>query len=237
MDDSALLDLGLSRGEVRIFLTLNRLGESKVGPIIDKTGLASSAVHNGLNTLIEKGLVTYIKKGNIKHYRSIRPRLLLEYIESKKEKIQKIIPILNLEYNQNKRENDAEIYEGYKGIISMLNNLIADLKPKDEYLFFSLDIETDNEEIQKFFKRYDAKRKAKKLVVKALSSPLLKEQYTSRKHISVKFTTRPMPQGIAICKSKVAMFSWDDTPTGFLITSSQVSEMYRTLFNRIWNKL
>ena len=54
MDTSLLEDIGLSKGEIKVYLTLLNLGNTKVGYIIEKSGMASSAVHNAINTLIEK---------------------------------------------------------------------------------------------------------------------------------------------------------------------------------------
>ena len=68
MDTSVLENLGLSKNEVLVFVKLLELGESKSGAIISKTNLQSSAVYNSLASLIEKGIVSFIKKNGIKYY-------------------------------------------------------------------------------------------------------------------------------------------------------------------------
>ncbi|MBW3003756.1 helix-turn-helix domain-containing protein, partial [Candidatus Woesearchaeota archaeon] len=45
MDTTILEDLGLSSGEIKVYLALLELGSTKVGRVIEKTGMASSAVH------------------------------------------------------------------------------------------------------------------------------------------------------------------------------------------------
>ena len=60
MDISILEDLGLTRGEVKVYIALLEIGSSSVGQIIEKSGLQNSVVHRALNSLIEKGLISYI---------------------------------------------------------------------------------------------------------------------------------------------------------------------------------
>ena len=62
MNIPILEELGLSNAEAKIYLTLLELGPSKTGKIIDKTKLQSSTIYHLLGTLIEKGLISYIRK-------------------------------------------------------------------------------------------------------------------------------------------------------------------------------
>lgn len=234
MDTEALAELGLSQGEVKVYISLLELGEVKVGAIIEKSAMASSAVHNALNILIEKGLISYIKRGKIKFYQAIKPKQLLDFIQLKKEKLQAIIHQLEARQSFKEENQDAEIFEGSKGIISLLNLIIEDMHKGDRYLYFSLDIAQFNKEIQDFFSRYDAKRKEKGIVVLGLSNKKIKEFMKERYYINMRFTDIPIPEGIAICKDKVAIFSWGEKPIGYLITSKQISEMYTRLFDNIW---
>jgi HTH-type transcriptional regulator, sugar sensing transcriptional regulator len=234
METEALEELGLSQGEVKTYLSLLELGEVKVGAIIENSRMASSAVHNSLNILIEKGLASYIKKGKIKFYKAVKPKQLLDFIELKKEKLQAIIPELEAKQTTSKQKQEAEIFEGSKGIISMLNDLIEDGKKGDKYLYFSLNVDQYNEEIQEFFSRHDMKRKEKELTVLGLGAKKVKQFMGKRRYINMKFTNMPIPEGIAICNDKVAIFSWEEKPVGYLIKSKQVSEMYTKLFENLW---
>jgi len=63
MDTQILEDLGLTNAEIRVYVALLELGSSSAGKIIEKSGLQNSVVHRALNSLIEKGLISYIKEG------------------------------------------------------------------------------------------------------------------------------------------------------------------------------
>ncbi len=66
IDEALFEEIGLSKGETKVYLTLLEIGTSKVGRVIEKSKLQSSTVHTCLNTLLEKGLIKFVKKGKIK---------------------------------------------------------------------------------------------------------------------------------------------------------------------------
>lgn len=235
METEILEELGLSKGEVIIYITLLKLGNVKVGQIIEKSKMASSAVHNSLNTLTEKGLISHIRKGKIKFYQAIKPKQLVDFMELKKERLLSIIPELEAKQNISKHKQQAEIFEGHKGVISLLNELIDNTSRGNEYIFFSFNLKNENEEVHEFFSRYDAKRKQKGLVVKGISEKGTEKFFKKRKNLIVKFTNTPIPKGLAICNGKVAIFSWGEKPIGYLIESEQVSDMYKTYFDSMWD--
>ena len=83
MDTSILEDIGLTQGEIKVYLALLELGETNAGPIKKKLHIQNSVVHLCLNNLIQKGLVSYIEKGKRNFYTAIDPKHLIEFIEEK----------------------------------------------------------------------------------------------------------------------------------------------------------
>lgn len=233
MDTAILEGLGLSKGEIKVYLALIEFGETKAGIVIEKAGMASSAVHNSINSLIGKGLVSFAKKGKIKHYRAVPPRQLMDFIEEKKKKLAEILPELESRQMLAKEKQEAEVFEGIKGVTAMLNMLIEDARKGDDYLFFAIDVE-ENEEVQKFFRMYDAKRKEKGLVVKGLAPKELKPLFAKRKVLKMKYPSFPIPSNISVCNDKTTLFSWGKKPVGYLIKSRQIADMYKDFFNRLW---
>lgn len=237
MDTSVLEDLGLSKGEIKVYLTLLELGPTKVGKIIEKSKMASSAVHNSVNTLVGKGLVSYIKKGKIKFYQAVPAQQLIDFIEDKKKRVLEILPELELKQRLAGEKQEAEIFEGIKGIIAMLNRLIEDGQKGDEYRFFATFLEERNEEIQNFFQKFDVKREDKRLIVKGLAPRRIKPLFAGRKIIKMKFVDFPIPSDISIFKGKVAFIAWGDKPIGYLIRSPQIYEMFGNFFDSIWGSV
>ena len=93
--------LGLTDGEIKVYLALLKLGPATNSPIARNTGLQSSTVYYCLNSLIEKGFVSYIKKGDRKHFSPLNPEDILDVLSRKeselqqqKQRIKKAIPQL-----------------------------------------------------------------------------------------------------------------------------------------------
>lgn len=235
MDPAILEDLGLSKGEIKVYLALLELGPTKVGRIIKKSKQASSAVHNSVNALVEKGLVSFIKRGKIRFYQTVPVKQLLDFIEDKKKRIMEILPELELKQKLAEEKQEAEIFEGTKGILAMLNRLIEEAEPKEEYRFFATYLEERNEEIQNFFRKFDLKRAEKGLVVKGLAQSKIKYLFTGRKILNMKFVDFQIPSDISVFKGKVAFIAWGDRPVGYLIRSPQIYEMFRNYFDSIWD--
>jgi len=59
MNEKLLEEIGLTKGEIKTYLTLLQIGESTTGKIIDEAGISSGKIYEILNKLIRKGLVMH----------------------------------------------------------------------------------------------------------------------------------------------------------------------------------
>src|SRR3989344_3475855 len=123
MDTKSLQNLGLTDGEIRVYLALLKLGPSTSGPITDKSRVSSSKIYNILERLMQKGIVSYIIKEKTRYYQAEDPIKIKEYMINKenefkmqKEEINKLIPLLQLKKGLEKNKNDVQIYKGFKGV-------------------------------------------------------------------------------------------------------------------------
>ena len=183
MEAEILENFGLSRGEIKVYLALLELGSAQVGQIIEKSGLVSSAVHRSLQKLIERGFASYIKRGKIKQYQAAPPKEILHFIDEKRKSFVDILPQLETKQKLAKEKQEAEIFEGTSGIMAMLNMIIDEAKPNEDYFFFAANIKERNEEIQKFFGRYDIKRKEAGLNIHGLAPKSLKSLFLGKKSL------------------------------------------------------
>jgi sugar-specific transcriptional regulator TrmB len=233
-EEIMLQELGFTQAEAKVYLTLLKLGPVKVGQIIEKSGLQSSTIHNTLHSLIDKGFVRYVLRGKIKIYQSVEPNLILQEFKEKEQKFEEIVPKLESMQQLTKEKPQAEIYEGTSGIITMLNELIQDSKPNDNYYFFAVDVSGLNKEIQKFFERYDKKRENKKLIVRGLARKELKPLFSKRKYLKTKYVNFPIPSNISICNDKMVLITWGEKPIGMLVKSKQLIQSQINFFNELW---
>ena len=65
-----LEEIGLSKNEAKIYLTLLRLGNVTATDIIKESGVHRSNVYDVLDSLVKKGCVAYIQKGVFRRTKS-----------------------------------------------------------------------------------------------------------------------------------------------------------------------
>ena len=101
MAKSALRKIGLTEGEIKVYLALLELGSATSGRITKKCGISGSKVYEVLDRLAKKGLASFITKNGVKHFEASSPERILDYLEEKesqieeeKSAIQDIIPEL-----------------------------------------------------------------------------------------------------------------------------------------------
>ena len=117
MEYKVLEEIGLTRNESLVYLTLLRIGTSKTGEILKQSNLNSGKIYEILESLKIKGLVSESVINNIKHFTASPPLQLNEYIKVKKDNLRKdehliesLIPELNKIRNEKIKETKAVTY-------------------------------------------------------------------------------------------------------------------------------
>ncbi|MBT3304678.1 hypothetical protein HN592_02005 [Candidatus Woesearchaeota archaeon] len=232
MDVSILEDIGLTKGEIKVYLALLELGSVSAGRVLEKTSVQNSVFHFCVNRLIEKGLVSYVKKGTGKIYSAADPDNFLIYVKDKEKQIEQLLPELKAKQVVADKE-EVEMYQGIKGVINLLNEQISITKKGDEFLFFSVDLKND-EEIMKFYERYQAKRRDKGLIVKGIAPKRLENVFSKWEGIEMKYTDLPLPANQGVCNDKLAIITWGDKPSGVLIKSKEIAKKQKEFFKAMW---
>src|SRR3989338_9114748 len=242
MDEKILENIWLSKAEIKVYLALLELGPSTSGPIIQKSELQSSVVHRVLKTLLDKGIITYIKIGKDNNYQTTDPKNLLDFIENKKKRLIDILPELEDKQKRNKGNYSTEMFLGKKAMFSALLNLIKDGKPNEDYLSFSLIEPHDDKEVVDFYQIYNLRRRDKKIKVKVLVNnkvkPIYEKNYTKEllKKANVRYTSFHFPQGIIIFRNNVTFVHWGENPFAVRITNKEMAEQFKEFFLEFYNK-
>src|SRR3989344_4352926 len=242
MDEQILENIGLSKAEIKIYLSLLEIGPSTSGPLIQKSGLQSSVVHRVLKTLLEKGIITYVKIGKDNRYQATDPENILDFIENKKKNFLDILPELKNKQTKGKANYSTEMFLGKKAMFSALLTLIKDGKPNEEYLSFALIEPHDDKEVVQFYHIYNARRRDKKLKVKVLVNekvkPIYEKNYAREilKKAKVRYTSFHFPQGIVIFRDTVIFVHWGDNPFAVKIINQEMARQFKEFFLEFYNK-
>lgn len=237
MDITILEDIGFTKAEIKIYFALLEMGKGGAGMIISKTGLQNSVTHLTLNKLLEKGTISYIKKGRFREYYPQDPNTILEIIEKRKESFKKLLPEI-LAKQKPVEKNEAEVFKGLQGLKTALYDLIEDAEKGDEFLFFSFFAENPDEfnEVYDFYKEFAKDREEYGIITKGIAPANIKDKFTGRKLDNIIFVNFPILTNISIFKNKVLMTPWEEEKITFLINSRQLANSYKAYFYSIWKK-
>tara|TARA_Y100000034_G_C6901609_1_gene417148 strand:+ start:167 stop:904 length:738 start_codon:yes stop_codon:yes gene_type:complete len=233
--------LGLTGNEAKIYLFLLKNGEKSTGPIIKQTKIANSRVYESLNSLIDKGLVTYSKQKRGKFFHAADPSKFIENEEEKLKKIQSFIPELKSLQNKDEKETNMAIYEGFDGFKTAFRKIIDDC-PREEtinILGFS-EQPFATESLRVFISNMNLKSSKKKQKLKILLDRSAKETLgkdrEKEKYSEVKYMPKGYisPAAIDIFEDYVYIFLWEEKPFVFMIKNKMIAESFKQYFNFLW---
>jgi len=238
MEKQSLINLGLTDGESKVYLSLLKLGSSTVGPIVKQANIAYSNIYDILDRLLEKGLISFIIKEKTKHFQAVSPSKLYEYLEKKETKLEKeksslkkLIPELE-QLQSSKSKQEAEIFLGLKGIKTAYERMLENPDEKEEWLFFYVD---EGQITDDFYARMYSK--FKKIKMKGIANiEYRKSKFIKKTHFQMKYVNFPIPGTIDIYKDYLLFITWSENPMGILITSKDISNKFKEYFYSIWKR-
>lgn len=228
-----LESVGFSRSEAIVYVALLKIGKTKSGKIIQITELQSSVVHNALNTLIDKGFVTYIIEGKIKHYCSVNPSRIQKYIQAKKNAYDKILPELS-NLQKDAQTLNVEIYEGYKGLYIASLDMLENYHRGSVYKYFAADESLLDKNALEFFSKIDLIKKDYHIKVVGIAEKKSKSKLSNYSSSRIKFISQKIPSAMNIFQDKVLIISFGVKPVGILIRSKEIANQYHKLWDSLW---
>jgi len=248
MIEQVLQKIGLTNGEIKVYLALLELGSTTTWQITKKSRVSGSKVYEVLDRLIKKGLASYIIKNNIRYFEAARPEMILEYldqkskiIESDKTEVQKIIPSLIMKQHQAVKA-EAKIFLGFEGAKTAYEDAIQSLKKGDELYGWGL---TDQpEEWNIYFNKREEVRSKKGIIHKTIFNEQFKTTtgYKGRKNLPntyIRFFPKEMgmPTSMEVWKNKVAMFiTTAENPITIVIESQAAADSFKKYFDLLWKQ-
>ncbi len=249
MNLSYLERIGLTKGEARVYLALLELGSTTAGPLIRRVQMQKSTVYFCLDSLIDKGLVSYIIKNNVKNFEAGSPERLLDYLKKQEknlhlqmDNVQSLMPKLYAKMNVAEKHSSAKLFEGWSGMKSAFDDILQSSGPKDEYLIYSVCPEPDVfPHFFRFINKFHQERVRKKIPVKiivgeeykaTIGKARAKERRTEVRYFPSSFMT---PAAINVYSDRMLIAIWAKTPSALLIESKAVSDSFRAYFKVLWN--
>ncbi len=242
MEVKQLQELGLTKNESLIYLFLLRQGETTTGSIIKETGIANSRVYESLNTLIDKGLVSYNVQKEGKHFLACDPKKFIELEETRKKKIESLIPgLMNLKNSQQK-ETTTAVYEGYEGFKTAFKKIIDDCqKDKEIFILGFSEQQNKTESLRLFLSNMNLKSAQKRHKLNIILDSSVKQTLGKDREREKNTLVRYMPKGYVspaamdIFEDYVYIFLWEEKPFVFMIKNRVIAESFKTYFRFLWS--
>lgn len=244
MNLDILKEIGLTDGQIKVYISLLKLGATTTGPIIDDSKIAKSIVYSILEKLIEKGLVSYVLKNNIKHYTAEHPRRILQYLEKKKTELDKktkevenLIPKLT-QIQKPEEKIEVQLYEGFKGVQSCFEHHLTKMKKGDEHLSLGI-LAKQTPTYHQYWMRYHLTRMKKGIKGRLLfNSDTPREVLKNRnsyKGCDSRYMKKDLktPSWVFIYKDVTAIFLQDKN-LAVEIKNQEIADTFKEYFEDYW---
>jgi HTH-type transcriptional regulator, sugar sensing transcriptional regulator len=233
----ALNEYGLSDNEIEVYITLLKLGESSVQNIAKNTNLPRTTTYHLLESLNKQGLVGFSIKESIKYFSATNPQKLKYFLEEKKKHIEDILPELKSLYGTLKEKPKTEIFEGIKGIRSVLKDI---LEEKKEILHYG-EVVSLNDNLKYIFPSYISERVKKKIPIRIIGKkekehlPLIKKAKKEYRKFRFLPGNNNFKTGIWIYNKKVAIINTLSQPHyAIIVENKDFYDTQKQVFELLW---
>jgi sugar-specific transcriptional regulator TrmB len=232
MEEKFLENAGLTRGEVKIYITLIELGQAFAGKIAEKSGMHRRSVYDSINRLMEKGLASYVVINDKKYFEAANPERLLYILKEKEDEVSSVLSELKEKYKRSKVKESITVFRGKEGLKTLFDGQIK--TGKDISILGASP--AANEMLKYYFVEYDKKRIKNGIKVKIIFSNKLKGKHKKAPLSEIKYLSDEYsgPAAINIYGNNVAIIHWSEKPDGILIESEGIADSYRKYFDLIW---
>jgi sugar-specific transcriptional regulator TrmB len=243
IDTNILEEIGLTKSEIKVYFALLRLGSSTKKNIVKESKITHSKLYEITDKLIDKGLVSYVKKNKVLHFSAAPPEQILDFLKKKKEEIDqqektfaKIIP--SLKSLEKREEPEIEVFRGWQGMRTAYNMMLTGLKAGDTDYVIGATSGEDIKASTRFFERIHRQRRERKIKLKIIHDIASKKWALSilryPKFEQARFVKHSSPSEVNIWGDNVMIIMLTKVPVLTLIKSKVVAESFRNYFETLW---
>lgn len=235
-----LIKIGLSNREADAYLALLQLQEATVKEIADRTKESRTHLYDTLNSLIVRGLVSYVIKNDTKYFHPAPPEKLLDYLKEKESSVLTILPTLKELHKPKFKKPTVEVYEDKEGMKTILNDIV---RTKKEWIAIGSTGRGPQVLPEFFIERFHKDRVKNRIRLKVLCNstqqgkkrggefsqyPLTEVKYLPKTHQS--------PTTVYVYGDKTAILMWltENKPFAILIENEEIADSFRSYFHLLW---
>lgn len=231
---TVLSELGLSDGEIKVYLALLKLGSSPVSHIKEESGLHRTTIYDFVEKLLNKGLISYVVRNNVKYYNAANPNKLVDYLKEKHDNLSKVLPELVDLTKDHQEEVKVEVYKGKEGLKTVMLDCI---RLGEDTCGIGIDDSLYKKTLPVFIEQFQRMLKEKnmheRILTKANPDYLFDQSNTHYKFLPSDYFS---PTSTLVYGNKLHMVVWEPSLTTILIQNKQLVDAYRKHFENMWNQ-
>lgn len=245
MAEDVLKKIGLTEGEVKVYRALLSLGESTVGGLGKSSGVSKSKLYDVLDRLISKGLVGSITCDGVRHFSANDPKMILDYLSKKQLELSRTIkdaeealPEFEKSRNSYSPARIADVFQGYRGIKAIREELLSSMKQGDELLVLGAP-RIANEKWESWFLTFHRKREDSGISLRIIYNRNARDYGVKRKRFKltkVKYLPSDLlsPNWIDVFNTAVLFVILLEEPIALVVRDKSLVESFKAYFELMW---
>lgn len=244
-----LTKIGLTVGEIKIYDALLELGETTRTELAKKSGISPSKIYDVVNRLMEKGIVSTVKKQGVLHFSAASPDRLKDFLKKKEEEIKSeklivdaLLPSLLARYMEKEEETDVEVFYGWEGMRTVYFDIAKSLKKGDKNYIFGASLGLDPLQADIFFSKYYEAVKKKGYTINIIFNENMRgyqdriKYYVASKKHKIKYLYQDTFTELNFYKDTVLFVMLLKKPIIIRVKSKEAADSFRKFFATMWKQ-
>lgn len=242
MNTETLEQIGLTRNEGRVYETLLRKGQADSAQLSRESGVHRINVYDVLNSLMAKGLASYVLEGRKRLFKPEDPQKLAEILSAKSARLATILPELVKEFNAKKEPLDISILRGVEGKRTQFEEIGRYAQNTFNYTFIPHGLMTlhqppYNTVLKKFYTKIAKQGVDSRLLV--LDSPDARKRaefFSGIPKIQIRFSKDIIFTAVSwnVCNDLLYLTFFIEPYLVIRIRSKEIAQAFYTNFNLMW---
>jgi HTH-type transcriptional regulator, sugar sensing transcriptional regulator len=244
-----LAKIGLTDGETKVYAALLDLGETTRAELAKKSGISPSKIYDVVNRLVEKGIVSAVKKEGALHFSAANPERLSDFLDKKEEDIKSereivaaLLPSLLASYRETKEKADVEVFYGWEGMRTVYKDITRSLSKGEQNYVFGASMGIDSKQADLFFAQYHLEAEKKGYSINIIFNENVRghakrtKYYTTHKQHNVRYLYQDTFTEFNFYKDTVLFVMLLKKPIVIRVKSKEAADSFKKFFGMMWKQ-
>jgi DNA-binding MarR family transcriptional regulator len=249
MDARTLERIGLTKGEIKAYLALLKLGPSAAGAVAKHSGVSRSKVYMILDKLEKKGMASHVEKRGVQHFQAVEPSKISDYLSERREELERLqkefaifLPQLEAYHKAQGTVQNITVYQGYKGLKVSHEHLYLKLKRGDGYHVIGAPGADAWKNMEGFWLADHRRRVAEGIGCRILFNADVEKKILEHRNRQQRCEARYMPIGmvtpaeIEVYADTTLLITISTEPISVEIISQEIADSFRAYFDQFWKR-